>query len=179
MSSRTSGRSWTRRSQLAYAGVAAAGRRRASRKATGPVCFCARPKSSTRTRPFGIDHHVIRLEIEMQDAAIVRIGDRVAQLAQYANRRLERELVRLQAPYQRSERLAIEQFHGDEIDVALRGRSRKRSRFPDERATAPGGTRGATHARHPAVAQCSSRRTLRATYWCSRGRPALLRSSAR
>ena len=51
----------------------------------------------------------------MQDAPIVGIGDRIAQLAEYASRCFERKLVRLQTPYQRSERLAIEQFHGDEI----------------------------------------------------------------
>ena len=66
-----------------------------------------------------IDHHVIGLQIEMQDTPIVRVNDRVTQLAEYASRCFERKLVRQQAPGQLSERFAIEKFHRDEICVAV------------------------------------------------------------
>ena len=91
MSSRTSGRSRTSRSQLAYAGVAAAGDACIPDIPVRHVRLCETKIEHTHVA-FGIDHDVIRLEIEMQDAAIVGVGHRVAQLAQYSHRRLGRSL---------------------------------------------------------------------------------------
>ena len=65
------------------------------------------------------DHHVAGLQIHVQDTTRVRVRYGIAEVAQDGERRLARQLAGPDALDQVAQQLSLEQFHRDEIHVAV------------------------------------------------------------
>ena len=74
----------------------------------------ARPKSVMRTLPCAVEHHVGRLQIAMQDAALVRRGEAGAELPRDLDRLVLRQPA--DASQQRREIFAVDVLHRHEAD---------------------------------------------------------------
>ncbi len=65
------------------------------------------------------DHHVARLQVEMEHPVLVRVGHGAAERAQDAQRIGARQLAGAQAIEEAAQQLAVDQFHRDEMRVAV------------------------------------------------------------